>query len=183
MAAEARAQMQRQARSQAQVVEARPVKNSFLNQKVRCCYQSHPKVRPGAQPRSPALHNLPGSSQEPCDCLHQQTCTKCNTLACAGAEAEALSRLDAHLAAMWRAAPPNTLFIVAGLGGNTRYAKWLFEERAKRQRGGGGGGNVATGGAGGDGGAPRPWTLPCEEAWARLGERAVQGCLWLAVKP
>ena len=86
----------------------------------------------------------------------------------AGAEAKALAEVDSHVAALWRAAAPNTLFAVASLGGNTALSRWLFEVKTKRQARQAG---------------FQPWSPACEAFFQQHMDRAIQGCLWLAVKP
>ena len=67
----------------------------------------------------------------------------------------------------WHAAPANTLFVVAGVGGNTPYVRWAYESKCKRQAG------AAN---------AEPWSLDCEAQLQRASERATRGALWLAVK-
>ena len=86
----------------------------------------------------------------------------------AGEEAAALESLDKSVATVWHAAPPNALFVVASLGGDTAYTRWLFEIKTKRQAQQAG---------------HTAWTPACQAFFTECSDRAVQGCLWLAVKP
>lgn len=86
---------------------------------------------------------------------------------CAADVSDALAALDAHLSALWDAAPANTLFVVPSLGGNTAYTRWLQEVKCKRRAGAPGHG---------------AWTPACETHFAGALEDAARGCLWLAVK-
>ena len=85
----------------------------------------------------------------------------------AGKAKEACRGIDGAVKAMWSAAAPNTLFVLAALGGNTAYARYAYEVKCKRQ--------AALPGL-------PPWTLACEEHLAACTASAAQGCLWLAVK-
>ena len=104
-----------------------------------------------------------------------------------GAEETAVRSIDSCLEAMWQAAPANTLFVVPTLGGNTAFVRYLYEAKCKRQQGAGTSKGATAAAAGVDAGvsiaALQPWTLPCEEFLLRCNDQAVQGCVWLAVKP
>lgn len=50
------------------------------------------------------------------------------------AQARVISRVDAQVSALWEDAPPNSLVLVLGLGGNTTYTRWLQETKLRRQQ-------------------------------------------------